>query len=139
MTSASRHLEDFESKGELSDVCAQTVIQCVQLARLGPPNVQRSVVDKVCHKMVQASDKKVLQIDLLHQFHKRLQAILSCGKQYSTQPTGIVPRCFVLKEILQDSNSTFGRMFCIFGSRTFVPLFMDVQEASSSVPQQGRV
>ena len=35
--------EDCETKGELSDICAQIVMKCLYLARIGRPHLARSV------------------------------------------------------------------------------------------------
>ena len=59
--------------------------------------------------------------DLVYSSYKWIPAMLSCGKHSTTMQTWIVARLDFAKD-LEDSKSISGRILCIFGSHTFVPI-----------------
>ena len=53
--------EENESGGELSTVCSQTVLKCLYLARIGRPDILRSVnkLARLITKWTKACDKRL--------------------------------------------------------------------------------
>ena len=75
--------EELKSVGELSEVCSQTVLRCVYVARIGRPDIRWSVnkLARSVTKWTQACDKRSARL-----------TILSCGKHSTALQTGFVPR-----------------------------------------------
>ena len=78
--------------------------------------------------------RKHYEVDQVHKLNKRLQTILSCGKQTEDCKLGWFQDASFASD-LQDSKSTLGDFLCIRIPHVGFD-FWDVQEAISSVPQQ---
>ena len=107
----------------MSKVCSQLVLECVFLARIGRPDVLWSV-----NKLAPSFTKWTKACD------KRLSRLISCihhtceYKQYCHVGNN-AKHCrlglfqdFDFAGELEESKSTSGGTFCIFGSHTFVPI-----------------
>ena len=82
------------------------------------------VCEQTCscgHEMDKSMWQTIGAFDLVYSSHKWTQAILSCGKHSTTMQTWIVARLDFAGD-LEDSKSISGRILCIFGSHTFVPI-----------------
>ena len=75
--------EELKSFAELSEVCSQSVLRCVFLARIGRPDILWSVnkLARSVTKWTPACDKRSARL-----------TILSCGKHSTALQTGLVPR-----------------------------------------------
>ena len=119
--------EEMRSVGELSKVCSRIVLTCLHLARIGRPDILWSV-NKLCscdHKMDQSMWQTFSTFDLLHSSHMWIQTMLLCGKHSTTMQIRIVSKFWFSRRPwrdLEDSKSTSGRLLCIFGCQTFVPI-----------------
>ena len=112
----------MNSVGELSQVCSQIVLKCLYLARIGRPDILRSV-----NKLARSIKKWTKACD------KRLRRLISCihhaceYKQYCHVGTAKQCRLGLFQDSdfagdLEDSKSTSGGTLCILGSHTFVPI-----------------
>ena len=92
------------------------------MARIGRPDIPWSVnkLARAVTKWTQAWDTNG-KIDFINSSHKWLPAMLSCVLHSSALSTGFISRLRLFCD-LKDSKSTSGRVLCIFGSRTFVPI-----------------
>ena len=115
--------EELKSLGELSKVCSQSVLKCLYLARIGRPDIPWSV-----NKLARSITKWTKACD------KRLSRLISCihhtcdYKQYChVENTAKHCRLGLFQDSdfagdLEDSKSTSGGTWCIFGSHPFVPI-----------------
>ena len=65
--------EEIESVGELSRVCAQIVLKCLFLARIGRPDILWSVNKQACschHEMDESMRQTLSTFNFLHSSHK---------------------------------------------------------------------
>ena len=86
--------EEGESVRELSQVCSQSVLTCLYLARIEGPGIFY-VCQQTCkssHKMDSGLRQTIGQIDFVHSSRKWLPTILSCGQHRSALSTGFIPR-----------------------------------------------
>ena len=87
--------EELESVGELLEVCAQTVLKCLYLARIGRLDILLSVnkLARSVTKWTQACDKRFATfISYIYSSHEWLSSILSSGKHGTTLQTWLIPR-----------------------------------------------
>ena len=123
--------DELETVGDLSKVCSQIVLTYLYLARIGRPDILWSV-----KKLARAVTKWKKACN------RRLAPLISYRARVIT---GNVVPWEILQSIadwdcsrfpillgLEDSKSTTKGILCIFGSRTFVPIFLDVQETNFS-------
>ena len=96
--------EELKSVGELSQVCSQTVLRCLYLARIGRPDIPWSgnKLTRSITKWTKACDKCLNQ--LISHIHHTCEDKQFCAGD------------------LEDSKSNSGGTLCIFGSHTFVPI-----------------
>ena len=113
--------EENESVGELSFVRSQIVLKYLYLARIGRPDILWSVnkLARAVTKWTKACDKLLAR--LISYIHHTSEYRLSCGKHSTTMQTWIVARLDFAGD-LEDSKSISGRILCIFGCHTFVPI-----------------
>ena len=114
--------EEMKSVGELSIVCSQIVLKCLYLARIGRPEIQRSVnkLSRSITKWTKACDKR--QNRLISKIHhtceyKQYRKVGNTAKQCRL---GLFQDSDFAGD-LEDSKSKSGGTLCVFGSQTFVP------------------
>ena len=109
--------EEKGSVGEFSTVCAQIVLKCLYLARIGRPDILWSVnqLARAVTKWTKACDKCLARlISYIHhtsEFRGNTPQQCRIGSFQDSDFAGDV----------EDSKSTSGELSCIFGSQTFVP------------------
>ena len=86
--------EELKSVGELAKVCSQIVLKCLYLARIGRPDILRSVnkLARSITKWTRACDKRLNRF--LSYFHHACEykQYCKCGKHCQTMQTGTVSR-----------------------------------------------
>ena len=116
-------LEELRSLGELSKVCAQIVLTCLYLARIGRPDILWSVnkLARWITKWTKACDERLNR--LISSIHHTCEY-----KQYcSVGNTAKQCRLGLFQDSdcagdLEGSKSTSGGTLCVLGSHTFVPI-----------------
>ena len=115
--------EELKFVGELSKVCSQIVLKCLNLARIGRPDILWSV-----HKLARSITKWTQECD------KRLSRLISyihhtCDYKLYCHVGNTAKQCRLglfqdsdFAGDLQDSKSTSGGTICVFESHTFVPI-----------------
>ena len=114
--------EELKSVGELSKVCSQIVQKCLYLARIGRPDILRSV-NKLARSITEwtrACDKRLAR--LLSHIHHTCEFRQYCyvGNTAQQYRLGLFQDSDFAGD-LEDSKSTSGGLLCISGSQTFVP------------------
>ena len=107
----------MKSVGELSKVCSQIVLICLYLARIGRPDILRSVnkLARSITKWTKACDKRLNRlISYIHHTCEYKQCCYVC-KTKLFQDSDFAGD-------LEDSKSTSGGTSCVFGCHTFVPI-----------------
>ena len=101
--------------GELSTVCAQIVLECLYLARIGRIHMLWSVnkLARAFTKWPESCDKRLAR--LISYIHHTSEYRQCCCVQRCSQDSDFA-------RDLEDSKSTSGGVLCIFGSHTFVPI-----------------
>ena len=116
--------EEMGSVGELSKVCSQVVLKCLNLERIGRPDMLWSVnkLARAVTKLTQACDKRLAR--LISYIHHTCEHRQYCyvGKHSTTLQIRIVFRDSDFAGDFEDSKSTSGGILCIFGSHTFVSI-----------------
>ena len=114
--------EELKSVGESSKVCSQIVLKCLYLARIGRPDVLRSVkkLARSITKWTKACDKRLSR--LISHIHHTCEYKQYCyvGNTAKQCRLGLFQESDFAGD-LEDSKSTSGGTLCIFGSHTFVP------------------
>ena len=116
--------EEMKSVGEWSRVCSQIVQNCLNLARIGRPDILWSVnkLARSITKWTKACDKRLSRlISYIHHTsdYKQYCHVGNTAKQCCRL------RLFQDSDFageLEDSKSTSGGTLCIFGRLTFVPI-----------------
>ena len=115
--------EEMGSVGELSTVCSQIVLKCPDLARIGRPDILRSVnkLARAVTKWTTACDKLLAR--LISNIHHTCEYRQYCYVGNTTQHCrwGLFQDTDFAGD-LEDSKSTLGWILCIFGSHTFAPI-----------------
>ena len=128
--------EENQSVGELSTVCSQIVLKCLYLARIGRPDFLFSVNKhaRAATKWTKTCAKRLAR--LISYIHHTSEYRQYCyvGNTVQHCRLGLFQDSDFACD-LEDSKSTSGEVLCIFGSRTFVPIKLDVQETDFSVSQ----
>ena len=117
--------EELENKGELPEVCSHIVLKCLCLARIGRPDILRSVnkLARSVTKWTQACDRRMERLISYIPHTSDYRQILSCG-QCGNAAQHCRLELFQDSDFagdLEDSKSTSGGVLRIFGSRTLVP------------------
>ena len=115
--------EELKSVGELSKVCSQNVLKCSYLARIGRPDIPRSVhkLARSITKWTKACDKRLSRlISYIHHTSEHKQ-YCHVGNTANQCRLGLFQDSDFVGD-LDDSKSTSGGTLCIFGSHTFVPI-----------------
>ena len=115
--------EETKSVGELSKVCAQIVLKCMYLARIGRPDILRSVnkLARAFTKWTRACDKRFAR--LISYIHLTCEFKQYCHLGNTSKPCRL--GLFQDSDFAgdqQDSKSTSGGLLCLFGSQTSVPI-----------------
>ena len=115
--------EELKSVGELSKVCSQIILKCLYLARIGRPDIQRSVnqLARSITKWTKACDKRLSR--LISYIHRTRDYIQYChvGNTAKHCRLGLFQDSDSAGD-LEYSKSTSGGTLCIFGRHTFVPI-----------------
>ena len=115
--------EELKSAGELSRVCSQIVLKCLNLARIGRPDILWSVskLARSITKWTKACDKRLNR--LISYIHHTCEYKQYCyvGNTAKQCRLGLFQDSDFAGD-LEDSKSTSGGTLCIFGSHTFVPI-----------------
>ena len=115
--------EELKSVGELSKVCSQIVLKCLFLARIGRPDIQKSVnkLARSITKLSKACDKRLSR--LISYIHHTCEYKQHCyvGNTAKHCRLGLFQDSDFARD-LEDSKSTSGGTLCVFGSQTFVPI-----------------
>ena len=100
--------------GELSDVCSQIVLKCFFLARIGRPDILWTVnkLARSVTKWTRACDRRLARLISYIHHTSDYRQYCHVGNTAQHCRLGLFP----------DSKSTSGRILCVFGSRTFVPI-----------------
>ena len=113
----------MKSVGELSHVCSQIVLRCLYLARIGRPDILWSVnkLARSITKWTKACDKRLYR--LISHIHHTSEYKQYChvGNTAKQCRLGLFQDSDFAGD-LEDSKSTSGGTFCVFGSHTFVPI-----------------
>ena len=119
------HFKEVELKSvrELSKVCSQIVLKCLHLARIGRPDILRSVnkLARSITKWTKARDKRLSR--LISYIHHTCEYKQYCyvGNTAKQCRLGLFQDSDFAGD-LEDSKSTSGGTLCVFGSHTFVPI-----------------
>ena len=113
----------LKSVGELSKICSHIVLKCENLARIGRPDILRSV-NKLARSITQwtkACDKRLSR--LISYIHHTCEYRQYChvGNTSKQCRLGLFQDSDFAGD-LEDSKSISGGTLCIFGSHTFVPI-----------------
>ena len=115
--------EEVGSVGELSKVCSHIFLKCLNLARIGGPDILLSVnkLARAITKWTKAFDKRSAR--LISYVHRTCEYKQYCyvGNTAKQCRLGLFQDTDFAGD-LEDSKSTSGGVLCIFGSRTFVPI-----------------
>ena len=115
--------EENGSVGELSTVCSQIVLICLDLSRIGRPDILWSVnkLARAVTKWTKACDKRWAR--LISYIHHKSEYRRCCCMGNTAQQCrlGLFQDSDFAGD-LEDSKSTSGGVLCIFGSHTFVPI-----------------
>ena len=115
--------EEMKSVGELSHVCSQIVLKCLYLARIGRPYILWSVnkLARSITKWTKACDERLNR--LISYIHHTCEYKQYChvGNTAKQCRLGLFQDSDFAGD-LEDSKSTSGGTFCVFGSHTFVPI-----------------
>ena len=115
--------EETKSVGELSTVCSQIVLKCLYLARIGRPDILRSVnkLARAVTKWTKACDKRLARlISYIHHTYEFRQCSY-VGNTAQQCRLGLFQDSDFAGDF-EDSKSTSGGLLCIIGSHTFVPI-----------------
>ena len=108
---------------KLSKVCSQIVLKCLNLARIGTPDILWSVdkLARVITKWTRACDKRLAR--LISYIHHTCEYTQCCYVGNTAQQCRLgLFQDYDFAGDLEDSKSTSGRILCILGSRKFVPI-----------------
>ena len=128
--------EELENKGELPEVCSHIVLKCLYLARIGRPDILWSVNKpaRSVTKWTQACDRRLARLISNIHWTSDYRQYCNVGNAAQHCRLGSFQDSDFAAD-LEDAKSTSGGVLCIVGSRTFVPIKLDVQEANVSVSQ----
>ena len=124
--------EEMNSVGELSKVCSQIVLKCLDLARIGRPDILWSVNKFVrsITKWTKACDKRLNR--LISYIHHTFEYKQYCfvGNTVKQCRLGLFQDSDFPGD-LEESKSTSGGTLSIVGSHTFVPIIWMCKKQTS--------
>ena len=108
---------------KLSNECFQIVLKCLNLARLGRPDILWTVnkLTRAITKWARACDKRLARLISCIHFTSEHKQCCHVGKTVQ-QFRFWQFQDFDTAGDLEDSKSTSGGTLCVFGSHTFVPI-----------------
>ena len=114
--------EELETVGELSNVCSQIVLKCLYLARIGGPDIWWSVnkLARSVTKWTRLCDRCSARLISYIRHTNDYRQCCHVGNTAQHCRLGLFQDSDFAGD-LEDSKSTSGRIWCILGSRTFVP------------------
>ena len=115
--------KSWKNEGALSEFCSHIVPKCLYLARVGRPDILRSVnkLARSVTRWTQACDRRLARlISYIHYTSNYRQCCLVGNAAHYCRLRIFQDSDFVTD--LEDSKSTSGRVLCNLGSRTFVPI-----------------
>ena len=123
LTTINSEKNKLKSVGELSQLCAQIVLKCLYLVRIGRPDILWSVnkLARAITKWTTACDKRLAS--LISYVHHTSEFKQDCHVGNTAQQCTL--RLFQDSDFAGDleySKSASGGIWCIFGSHTFVPI-----------------
>ena len=107
----------------MSKVCSQIVLKCLYLARIGRPQIPRSVnkLARAVTNWTRACDRRLARlISFIHYTSEFKQCCHEGNTQHQCR-LGLFQDSDFAGD-LEDSKSTSGGTLCVFGSHTFVPM-----------------
>ena len=115
--------QQLVSAGDLSKTCSQIVLKCLYLARIGRPDILWSVnkLARAVTKWTRACDKRMARLISYVHHTNDFRQYGHVGNTAQHCRLGLFQDSDFAGD-LEDSKSTSGRVLCIFGSRTFVPI-----------------
>ena len=115
--------EETKSVGELSNTCSQIVLKCLYLARIGRPDILWSVtrLARSITKWTKACDKRLNRLISYIHHTSEYKQYCHVGNTAKQCRLGLFQDSDFAGH-LEDSKSTSGWTFCVFGSHTFVPI-----------------
>ena len=115
--------EELKSVGDLSQVCSQIVLKCLYLARIGRPDILRSLnkLARSITKRIKAIDKRLSRLISYIHHTSEYKQYCHVGNTAKQCTLGLFQDSDFAGD-LEDSTSTSGGTLCIFGSHTFVPI-----------------
>ena len=115
--------EELESVGELSKVCSQIVLKCLYLARIGKPDILWSVnkLARAVTTWTRACDERLARLISYIHYTREFEQYCHVGNIAQQCRLGLFQDSDFAGH-LEHSKSTPGRILCIFGSHTFVPI-----------------
>ena len=132
--------EELNCVGELSKVCSQIVLKCLNLARIGRPDILWSVnkFARSITKWTKACDKRLNR--LISYIHRTCEYKQCCYVGYTAKPCrlGLLQDSDFAGE-LEDSKSTSGGTLCFFWKSYICSNKLDVQETNFSFAQLNRI
>ena len=115
--------EQLKYVGELSEVCSQIDLKCLYLALFGRPEILWSVnkLARSITKWTKACDKRLSR--LISYIHHTCNYNQYCHMGNTAKQCGLgLFQDSDFARDLEDSKSTSGGTFCVFGSHTYVPI-----------------
>ena len=107
----------------MSQECSQIVLECLYLARIGRPDILRSVnkLARSITKWAKACDRRLTR--LISYIHHTCEYKQYCyvGNTAKQCRLGLFQDSDIARD-LEDSKSTSGGTLCVLGSHTFVPI-----------------
>ena len=115
--------EETKSVGELSNTCSQIVLKCLYLTRIGRPDSLWSVnkLARAITKWTKACDKRLNRLISYIHHTSEYKQYCHVGITAKQCRLGLFQDSDFAGD-LEDSKSTSGGTFCVFGSHTFVPI-----------------
>ena len=115
--------EELESVGELSEVCSQIILKCLNVARIGRPDILWSVnkLTRAVTQWTQAYDRRLARVISYIHHTQDYRQYCHVGNTAQRCRLGLFQNSDFAGDP-EDSKSTSGGILCLFGGRTFVPV-----------------
>ena len=115
--------EEMGSVGELSTVCSHIVLKCLDLARIGRPDILWSVnqLARVVTKWTAARGRRLARLFSYIHHANEFKQYCHVGNTAQQCRLGLLQDSEFAGD-LEHSKSTSGGILCIFGSHTSVPI-----------------
>ena len=132
--------EETTSVGEMSNTCSQIVLKCLNLARIGRPDILWSVnkLARAITKWTKACDKRLNRLIPYIPHTSEYKQYCHVGNTAKQCRLGLFQDSDFAGD-LEDSKSTSGGTLCVFGSHTFVPISWMCKKQTSVSPSSNRI